>query len=72
MGDWEYGDVSHDYIQLIAVALENYFPIPCKVSYPYAYFVWECMCMGTRLCKEWENNFSNATAIHCKAELQPS
>ena len=44
-------------VQCIAVALENYFPIPCKVSYPYAYFVWECMHMGTRLCKEWENNF---------------
>ena len=44
-------------IQCIAVALENYFPIPCKVSCPYAYFVRECMRMGTRLCKEWENNF---------------
>ena len=44
-------------VQCIAVALENYFPIPCKVSCPYAYFVWECMHMGTRLCREWENNF---------------
>ena len=33
-----------------------------KIIFPFlaksrAYFVWECMRMGTRLCKEWENNF---------------
>ena len=35
-------------IRCIAVALENYFPIPCKVSCLYAYAHGH---------KEWENNF---------------
>ena len=42
-------------LQWIAVVLESYFLIPCKVSCPCAYI--QSMCMGTRLCKEWENNF---------------
>ena len=46
-------------IQCIAVALENYFPIPCKVSCPCI----QSMRMGTRHCKEWENNFP--TQLQC-------
>ena len=50
-------------VQCIAVALENYFPIPCKVSFPCAYTPVQSMRMGTRLCKEWENNFP--TQLQC-------
>ena len=54
-------------VQCIAVALENYFPIPCKVSFPCAYTPVQSMRMGTRLCKEWENNFP--TQLQCTVLL---
>ena len=37
--------------------LENYFPFPCKVLCPCAYTPVQSTRKGTRLCKEWENNF---------------
>ena len=56
-GTWVSAYVCFKKYSVLQLHWKIIFPIPCKVSCPYTHFVRECMRMGTRLCKEWENNF---------------